>query len=46
MSGRKKPTHTELFTRQGSRKTRAHTPVDHRSAGIWRCFWETQKSAP
>jgi hypothetical protein len=33
MSSRKKPTHTELFGPMGSRKTRAHTPVDHRPGG-------------
>ena len=33
MSSRKKPTRTELFSRMGSRKTRAHTPVDHRAGG-------------
>jgi len=33
MSSHKKPSHEELFGRQGSRKTRAHTPVDHRAGG-------------
>ncbi|HME81010.1 MAG TPA: hypothetical protein VKF82_02925 [Candidatus Eremiobacteraceae bacterium] len=29
----KKHAHSELFSSAGSRKTRAHTPVDHRSGG-------------
>lgn len=33
MTKHKKPGHTELFGAQGARKTRAHTPVDHRPGG-------------
>jgi hypothetical protein len=33
MSSRKKPTRTELFAKEGARKTRSHTPVDHRAGG-------------
>lgn len=33
MSDHKKSTHNELFAKSGSRKTRAHTPVDHREGG-------------
>jgi hypothetical protein len=33
MSNHKKSTHNELFAKSGARKTRAHTPVDHRTGG-------------